>query len=140
MLFRLFDAHFIPHVRTYPNARVFFIRHFHYHKILPLRRLSVGNHVVQCPACHADMSYVPNKERKLRLLCLFCHGGLPRLGNPNGRSRGERCSDHRQPHLGLHLDTKIPLETPQKSNLDAKSAKIFQKSAFFFKNICTIQK
>ena len=29
---------------------------------------------------------------------------------------------------------------PAKSNLDAKFAKILQKSAFFCKNICTIQK
>ena len=42
----------------------------------------------------------------------FCHGEVPRLGTSNGRSRGERCSDHRQasgclsvfaPHIYVRL-------------------------------------
>ena len=60
MLFRLFDAHFIPHVRIYPNARVFLVRHFHYQKILPLRRLSVGYYIVHYVGCHSTKGHEVN--------------------------------------------------------------------------------
>ena len=36
------------------------------------RRLTIGSHVVHCPACHAVINYVPFKEHKLLFILLFC--------------------------------------------------------------------
>ena len=124
LLFRLFGGHFIPHVRTYPNARVFLVRRFHYQKdsyyqsvITSFIRLdAIQQRCSVCVTSDSAIDYVFDKEQKLRLLCSFCW--IPSNSN----------------------FLQNPLKMPTKSNLDAKSAKILQKSAFFFKNICTIQK
>jgi hypothetical protein len=35
------------------------------------RRLTIGSHVVHCPACHAVINYIPSKERKLLFILHF---------------------------------------------------------------------
>ena len=35
-------------------------------------RLTIGSHVVHCPACHAVINYVPFKEHKLLFILHFC--------------------------------------------------------------------
>jgi|GEM_PF-4708301 len=56
------DVYFCS-VRESSGSRLFFII---------FRRLSIGSHVVHCPACHAVINYIPSKERKLLFILHFC--------------------------------------------------------------------
>ena len=56
------DVYFCS-VRESSGSRLFFII---------FRRLSIGSHVVHCPACHAVINYLPFKERKLLFILHFC--------------------------------------------------------------------
>ena len=56
------DVYFCS-VRESSGSRLFF---FYF------RRLTIGSHVVHCPACHAVINYVPSKERKLLFILHFC--------------------------------------------------------------------
>ena len=56
------DVYFCS-VRESSGSRLFFII---------FRRLTIGSHVVHCPACHAVINYIPFKEHKLRFILHFC--------------------------------------------------------------------
>ena len=56
------DVYFCS-VRESSGSRLFFII---------FRRLTIGSHVVHCPACHAVINYVPFKEHRLLFILHFC--------------------------------------------------------------------
>ncbi|GEM_PF-3646089 len=56
------DVYFCS-VRESSGSRLFFFI---------FRRLTIGSHVVHCPACHAVINYVPFKEHKILFILHFC--------------------------------------------------------------------